>query len=984
MAKRLTPFIGLAVVAALALAAAFGAFSLSPAFAGSEAPNARGLAQPLDFQSQAATNLPVPVTAIETSAADTPVTTIVEGDNPAGNMRLRVGQSVTIDLNDSIKNTAAVIDGAATNINAFRLNAPAAGAAGNGVVTIGSPSTDGVTTGNIVVAMQTSNTRVSTSTEVTITGAAAGVATLTITAFNYDTTPNPPTTGDVEHSTRTFSVVVLEPELVLTSENTSANTRQDVTFLVSSDLSAGTGEITIELEDFGFPGSVDVGSVGLLSDAWYATSDYAGTPSVAEHNPVAVSNTVAGYNTMGNRLRVAGAYQSGVVSPTDVTVSGEEIKISVPDMNPETDRAEGITAGDLISVVLRQGSGITNPSEGKGVRGDPDADPPVVETGYTAKISNNVDDVEQESSGAFVPRRVVLSEEDGGRGTSVTATGHGFKNGTSLGFFLDENTNGRRDAGEVTLCDVAQVSSNDTGSCTFTVNNPPFGVGDNFVGAVDGRGQGATKSATNNHGDQKFELTPTISASPASGNPGDSILVQMYDFPASSTVSRVDLARQVELGNRPQDSISHNGGATGTDGSANFRLTVPNWAPEGVLDLKVTAGGKSDNITITIGGPVVRSTPSTVLANQRINLVGTGFTPNSRVCCGAQVTGEDAAPLMTIGGETIPVGRINDGDDVRVDSGGNWSASIDLPLTQVTSDEGVREIVVRDSRGRSGSVDVTVPARSVTIDPPTGRGGTVAVVRGENFPSKNDSGDSFNIEITYTSSAGNLRVSTTPDASGRFETDITIPRLATIPSTNTVQVVYEYGDNDIPVTTTVTHQVPEGELSLSQSSGPPGTVVTVRGQGFRTTTPVTSVEIGDIEIPLSPAPYTTGQGGLDFDITIPDLDTGVQTIEVSISGGTTASIGFTVTPGDAAGAETPAAEAVANMGDNFVRAFYFNNTTKTWTFYDPEVADASTLENFIAGASYWVLVGADQDVILNRNTRNLTCADGNCWNLIVW
>lgn len=949
MAKRLTPFIGLAVVAALALAAAFGAFSLNPAQAAVDAPNARGLAQPVDFQAQTALAAPEAPNIETVGTSTTARPDLIPGTNRPGNMRVAKGDSFTIDA------ATAIVYNADPVVTANQLDVYYVGVQGNGVLDFGLDADND----NAPIVSSTVEASAS-STEVTITARNSGMATVTITAEDRDTSVTA-ATDRVVHSNYTFNVVVLENDLKLSSLNPRSNARYDVTFISPVDLVAGVGEITIELEDFGFPGSTIPGAVGISSDAYYNNENDNRRPLAA--------NTAARYNEDGSLIPVETSYQGGLITPTDVRVSGEEITISVPDMNPENDRGDNIMRGDFVTILIRQGSGITNPSEGGG---------------YTGVITNSVNSVELTTDEETVPRLVELDETDGGRGTVVKATGKGFKNGTSLGFFRDTNSNGQRDAGEVTLCDVARVGSDDTGSCTFTVSNPPFTVGNNYVGAVDGRGQTANKATDNRHKDQTFELTPTISASPASGNPGDSILVQMYDFPVSTTVSRVDLARQVENDPATTNIVSHNAGSTGSDGSHNFRMTVPNWAPEGVLDLKVTAGGKSDNITITIGGPVVKSTPSTVLANQRINLVGTGFTPNSRVCCGAKEGSETIDPLMTIGGEEIPVAKINDGDDVRVDSGGNWSASIDLPLTQVTSDEGVREIVVRDSRGRSGTVDVTVPARTVTIDPPVGRGGTVAVVRGENFPSKNDSGDSFNVEITYTSSAGDLRISTTPDASGRFEADITIPRLATIPSTNTVRVVYEYGDNDIPVTTTVTHRVPEGELSLSRTSGPPGTVVTVQGQGFRTTTPVTSVEIGDIEIPLSPAPYTTSSGGLEFDIQIPDLDTGVQTIEVQISGGTTASIGFTVTPGDRIGAETPVAEAVAAMGDNFVRAFYFNNTTKSWTFYDPAAGDASTLENFIAGSSYWVLIDADQDVILNRSTRNLTCSEGNCWNLIVW
>ena len=61
--------------------------------------------------------------------------------------------------------------------------------------------------------------------------------------------------------------------------------------------------------------------------------------------------------------------------------------------------------------------------------------------------------------------------------------------------------------------------------------------------------------------------------------------------------------------------------------------------------------------------------------------------------------------------------------------------------------------------------------------------GTIAVVRGTGFPSKNDEGSSFNIEIVYDASNGNTTTvsAVLPDASGRFETQLRIPTTAAIP-----------------------------------------------------------------------------------------------------------------------------------------------------------------------------------------------------------
>ena len=66
--------------------------------------------------------------------------------------------------------------------------------------------------------------------------------------------------------------------------------------------------------------------------------------------------------------------------------------------------------------------------------------------------------------------------------------------------------------------------------------------------------------------------------------------------------------------------------------------------------------------------------------------------------------------------------------------------------------------------------------------------------------------------------------------------------------------------------------------------------------------------------------------------------------------------------------------------------FHFNNDTKSWSFYstDPDAADANTLTHMITGETYLLQIKSGQEVILNRDTRNLTCVGGNCWNQVVW
>ena len=207
--------------------------------------------------------------------------------------------------------------------------------------------------------------------------------------------------------------------------------------------------------------------------------------------------------------------------------------------------------------------------------------------------------------------------------------------------------------------------------------------------------------------------------------------------------------------------------------------------------------------------------------------------------------------MVSIGGKPIDGDRINDGEPVRVDNGGNWSASVDLPLAEATTGPGQRVIRVTDSGNRTGGVEITIPDRTVTVSPESGRVGTLALVEGRGFPSKNDEGDSFNISVVYETTSGQTTLSATPDASGRFEVQLRIPTTAAIPSSNTVKVSFTDADG-VVVPITIPHDVPEGIITLSETSGGPGSSVTVNGEGFKSFVPISEVKIGTLDV--TPAP----------------------------------------------------------------------------------------------------------------------------------
>jgi hypothetical protein len=328
---------------------------------------------------------------------------------------------------------------------------------------------------------------------------------------------------------------------------------------------------------------------------------------------------------------------------------------------------------------------------------------------------------------------------------------------------------------------------------------------------------------------------------------------------------------------------------------------------------------------------------------------------------------------------------------ITVDNGGSWSGSLDIPVLSSTTVGGPRELKVIDCRGRDGSVMLNFPERQLTLNPPEARVGTNVTIRGTGFPGRIQ-GSSRSVEILYDAAAGDRSTTATPDASGNFSVTLQVPLEAAIPSTNTVRATFE-DDNGIEVVTTVTHEVPRASITIEPTSGPPGTEVTLRATGFRRFTPITVLEVGGTDVTPSPKPSTDAAGAVTFDFIIPGLETGTQTVEMDVRN-VTGSAGFTVTEGDEGaegGATTDIAPAVQPLGDNLVRVFRFNNTSKEWTFHDPrpEFSDANTLDQLVAGQPYWIRVEENQTVELNGQTRNLTCVNPgtpqeDCWNLIVW
>ena len=699
---------------------------------------------------------------------------------------------------------------------------------------------------------------------------------------------------------------------------------------------------------------------GAYNPSTDATLDLLSTAHPDRHTPAGLSNT----NVLSN----------------------VEYIINVPDMNGTEDGAPGIAAGSTVTVTISPAAGITNATEGgnKGPLGV-----------YTSEQQQLVSDT------VFVARGLALNDYDANRGKALTVLGRGFQNGTTVTIYLVNDmpgcdfTAGNPPSGATELVSDT-VASDDTFQATYTVTVPPFAPGfGNCIYAQDGNQPPFTA------GPVEFELEGLLTVSPTSAAVGDEVDITLEDWPNVSIP-----AGAVTIADVPQRIV---GGSTSvSNGSANFRIEISTDTPSGTNEIRVdtrtadpaTNLGEHDDKTITISGAILEASPMTAVPNQAITVNGQGFSGDGTINAlndGSEVTlgGDDEALSRSTG---TGFRNFNNGESVTVDSGGSWSATIIVPITTATTTPGTHSLDVTDNGNRSGSVDITVPARTLTIEPAEARPGETVTLTGTGFPASNTRNKEHNtpsVEITYD---GDLVGTAIPDGEGNISLNFRVPLDAAIPSTNRVEANYEIPGvaSGAPVETSVNHTVPGARVSLSMDEGKPGDRVTLTGDGFKAFASVEYVRIGGIEVTPAPRPATDRNGEFTATILVPDLAAGTNSIEVKVGVtahanfkvlDTTATTTMTTMMSEAAAPADAFAEVIAE--DNLIKVYHFNKheqddpDTGGWTLYDTREAFMSlnSIEMIEPGEFYWLQVSSEQlNVELGSERVDLVAG----WNQIRW
>ena len=224
------------------------------------------------------------------------------------------------------------------------------------------------------------------------------------------------------------------------------------------------------------------------------------------------------------------------------------------------------------------------------------------------------------------------------------------------------------------------------------------------------------------------------------------------------------------------------------------------------------------------------------------------------------------------------------------------------------------------------------------------------------------------------------------DSTGRLNYQYQLSGGIDIGDEHDVVVTFDGAGGDIEEETTFA--VPSSNVTIMPPAAAPGEMISLEITGMPIYERVGRVVIDGGNRLGGTAVNTDAEGNVMITgIVVPYADPGFYPVRIDV-GNETAVVQLEILAEPrAAGVAAALPGAVEDLGENLVRIFHFNTSSKVWTFYDPrpEFEGLNTLTELANGQPYWILVPETQEnVVLNGKIRNLTCVGGDCWNQLVW
>ena len=527
--------------------------------------------------------------------------------------------------------------------------------------------------------------------------------------------------------------------------------------------------------------------------------------------------------------------------------------------------------------------------------------------------------------------RVMTSPASGNVGSTFYVLGYDFTSG------------GNVPSASITLANTA-VDANGGAAYTFTTRDA-FGIEDDIyvVATVPDTMTGGVKTLSVTGNGTKVATatftvnTPTMTLEPASGAPNTMVTVRGSNFKA---------ADQIAIGGLTFAGAAWNTVAITIDSSGNW-----------IYSVQAPATAVSGNNPIAVTTLVSTAASATFAASARTLTLNPATGPKgTKVTVGAanmdDTNGTVGVGSLTIGGAAWNTAVIT------IDSQGNLSpTTLEVPSGATV---GANTVAAVDSGSLTASGTFTVTQPTVTVSPTTGYKGDTVTITGAGWVP----GSLGLVTITFNTVT---QLVTTPGTEGTFTAQMAIP-------VNAVSgQLIGASDTKGNTASSVAFLIDDPSLSIDPASGPPGTIVTVTGQGFQPQSAVTALTIGAGTVLPATTVVTDTLGAFTSTFSVPGLASGAQAVSATVYS-ISASSFFTI-----AAAEATVATALASISNELVRVWSY--TADGWKMYDPSDPIGSDLGSLSDGKGYWVKVTATTTVVYLGKSRTLDIVG---WNLMGW
>jgi hypothetical protein len=429
---------------------------------------------------------------------------------------------------------------------------------------------------------------------------------------------------------------------------------------------------------------------------------------------------------------------------------------------------------------------------------------------------------------------ITITPASGPSGTPVTVYGYGFTSGESANITFDGTT-------------VASGISVGSGTWSYTITIPTAATGSHTIGAV-GSISGSVTGVT------FTVMSSTITLSKTSGSPGTSVTVTGSGFRASDTVAVTFDGTTVKSG-IPADSL----------GNWSTTITIPAaTAGSHIIGASGSTTGSVSGVSFTVLGGALTLSRTSGPPGTSITISGTGF--------GASETGI----AVTFDGTVVTSG-------ITANGVGAWSGTFTVPAS-VAGPHTIGAYGSSTSADSITGVTFTV-SPGLAINRTSGSPGSSVTITGSGFGASETG-------ITVTFDGTTVTSGISASSLGNWNTTITIPA-----ATAGSHTIGASGSITSAGSVTGISFMVSPALTLSRTSGPPSSSVTVTGSGFSASE--TDITVTFDGTPVTSAISASPSGSWSGTFTVPASAAGSHSIKAYGSVTSASSVGgisFKITP----------------------------------------------------------------------------------------